>query len=133
MLLIFVFRPEPLAKKIPEALIHGVQFSLGLLLIRQATQTLSHENALGWIFAFGSVFVLMLITMRSAAPVLGLVATIGFFFGLQINELPKIEVAHGIFEIRMVMVLSLVIPQLVLTSANAVLATVNVSQHWPDH
>lgn len=121
------------AKKVPERLIHGVQVGLGLVLVQQG---LKYVVPIGLNFIFLAVIIVLLIlyiTYKYQYPILGIVASIGFFSSM--IWLEKNNLAAGITSLnleksRPFLILSLVLPQIVLTSANSVLATVNVSHKF---
>jgi hypothetical protein len=126
-----LFDLDSIAKKVPERLIHGVQVGLGCLLVLQG---IKYSIASGTEFIFPAILIvisILFVTDKFQYPILGLVASIGFFSSL--FWLKKIETAAGAGSLdpekfRPLLIVSLVLPQIVLTSANSVLATVNVSQ-----
>jgi SulP family sulfate permease len=138
------FDLDALAKKVPERLIHGIQLGLGLLL---ALQGLRMMWPLGINFIFLGLLLsgfILLMSFKTQTPVLGLVATLGFFFAIAAPFFgatpalaPSPSITSSLFvtatdleSFRPFLVLSLVLPQIILTSANSVLATVNVSKRF---
>lgn len=131
------FDLDSLSKKVPTRLIHGIQAGLGLLLVTQGLRTvwpLGH----GFVFLVVSVSGLMLaLSFKTRAPVLGVVATLGFLISVAFHfekfvavEWSLIPSSADLVKFRPFLVLSLVLPQVILTSANSVLATVNVSKRY---
>jgi len=131
-----LFDVDRIAKKVSEAMIHGLQAGLGVLLVLQGLKaggdfTLMVSSLGGILALLGAVF--MLIWPEVAGiPVLGLVATIGlgiavFFPGASVGA-NLVSTDNEV--VRPMLVLGLLLPQIVLTSANSVLATRNVCERY---
>lgn len=125
-----LFDLNSFAKKVPERIIHGVQVGLGLILIQQSLKYLL-PNGIEWLIPITcSVIVILFLTYKYQFPILGIFTTLVFFgslFWAQKSELPTHLNQDAL---RPLLILSLVLPQIVLTSANSILATVNVSQKY---
>lgn len=127
------FDLESLAQKIPERLIHGIQIGLGVVLIQQGFKYIVPSGTVFIALSIVISVMMIFITYKYHYPILGFVASIGFFISLLFlspnsltSETPSFEWAT----FRPLLVLSLVLPQIALTSANSVLATVNVAQKY---
>ncbi|MBL7668885.1 MAG: putative sulfate/molybdate transporter [Bdellovibrionaceae bacterium] len=139
------FDLDSLAKKVPTGLIHGVQTGLGLLLVTQGLRSVwpvggSFGDGLGnssVLLCLAISAVMIGLSFKTRAPVLGLGATFGFLISVALHFEPFFEVQSSflplstdIEKFRPFLVFSLVLPQIILTSANSVLATVNVSKRY---
>jgi len=129
-LLSLLFDVNALAKKVPERLIHGIQIGLGIILIQQSLKYVS-PIGVEWLapISFAVVGILFL-TYKYQFPILGIFTSLVFFgslFWAQKSELPIHLNQNGL---RPLLILSLLLPQIVLTSANSILATVNVSEKY---
>ncbi len=125
---------ERIEKCIPRHLIHGIQFSLGVLLV---------TNGIEWVWGEGSViyFTALALLMPAAifmqsrigAPVLGVIAVLGIACGFWPGEhaavihtkaaVPKTGIQPGI-------VISLLLPQLALTLTNSVVGTYDTARRY---
>ncbi|MFZ3228888.1 MAG: molybdate transporter family protein [Pseudobdellovibrio sp.] len=127
------FNIEAFAKKIPERLIHGIQVGLGLILVQQGLKYVLPGGSGYVLLTLVGVLIMLFINYRLKFPVLGLVASIGFFISLLWLKKNNLDAENTLVKseiTRPMLILSLVAPQLVLTSANSVLATVNVSKKY---
>jgi len=114
-----------IARKIPESIIHQLQAALGVLLILQGFQ-----SGFGYEVLVLTALMIFLPEIRGV-PVLGLLATGGLVFALfdaNGESAPLSDVSEPL--IRPGLILTLLIPQLVLTSANSILATRNVCERY---
>lgn len=114
-----------IARKIPEAIIHQLQAALGVLLILQGAHAgFGYET-------LALTALMVLLPEFKGVPILGLVATGGLLFALfQTQATSPLQVGVSESLIRPGLILTLLIPQLVLTSANSVLATRNVCERY---
>ena len=123
------FDLDSLGKKVPVRLIHGIQIGLGVLLIQQGLKYILPSGAAVVSLIAVVIFAMIYISDKYQYPVLG-IFTSTIFFG----SLFWIKKDAGVFvenlNFRPLLILSLVLPQIVLTSANSVLATINVSQKY---
>lgn len=130
-----LFDVDRIAKKVPEAMIHGLQAGLGVLLVLQGLKaggdfTLMVSSLGGILALLGAV--LMLIWPEVAGiPVLGLVATIGLGIAVFFPASTGASIVSTDNEVvRPMLIVGLLLPQIVLTSANSVLATRNVCERY---
>ena len=123
---------DRLARKIPVAVIHSLQFSLGILLIMQGISYGKDQPFL--IFQMlGAVAVLLFLTDRFKWPVLGWVALISLLSSLySLPSKSSIVIIETSLEllVRPFLILSLVLPQLALTLTNSVISTEAVTQKY---
>jgi MFS superfamily sulfate permease-like transporter len=128
-----LFDLETYAKKVPESLIHGVQAGLGIILIQQGLKYILPSGVEYIIFALLIVAFMLFITYKYQYPILGIIGSIGFFVSIFLLKKSNIQIKPVIFDpssFRPLLICSLVLPQIILTSANSVLATVNVSRRY---
>ncbi len=135
--LIFVlsllFDLESYAKKVPERLILGIQAGLGLILVQQGLKYVL-SSGVEYIFLAAAIVAIMLfLTYKYQYPVLGITASVGFFGSVVFLSKGGAQIQSAVFEsesVRPLLIVSLILPQIILTAANSVLATVNVSQRY---
>jgi len=111
-----------LLAKTPQFIVHGIQFSLGLLLIQKGM-------SLHWLI-IAPALVFFFISNRFGFPVLGLAATLGFLWTLVHPGSTDFMLASGQTSIRPEIILSLALPQIVLSLGNSVVGTVATAQHY---
>jgi hypothetical protein len=125
------FDLESWAKQVPIKLIHGVQVGLGFVLVQQGYKHVMSYGLEFILLAGVSVALIIYLTYKFQYPILGVVSSMGFFsslFWLEKIDLPSGNVSLNLESFRPFLILSLVLPQIILTSANSVLATANVSR-----
>jgi MFS superfamily sulfate permease-like transporter len=132
-MLSLLFDLESYAKKVPERLIHGVQAGLGFILVQQGLKYIV-PSGIEYIFLAAAIVVFMLfLTYKYQYPILGIIASVGFFISIVFLSKGGVQIQSVAFEpvgFRPLLIISLILPQIILTSANSVLATVNVSQRY---
>lgn len=116
---------DRISRKVPESIIHQLQVGLGVLLVLQGFH---HGFGFG-VLALAALMVLL--PEVRGVPLLGFIATGGFLYavfqpGLASDSLSNLSYSA----VRPGLILMLLIPQLVLTSANSVLATRNVCRRY---
>lgn len=128
---------DSLAKKVPNRLIHGIQAGLGLLLVSQGLRSVWPLGESSVLLCLAISGLILGLSFKTRVPVLGLVATLGFLISVVLHSERFFEVQWSLIPLstdiekfRPFLVLSLVLPQIILTSANSVLATVNVSKRY---
>ncbi len=131
------FNIERYFLKIPTEVIHGLQLGLGIILMMKALSLLwgqalfSTSNALMF---FVLVFVIVAVTEKKLFPILGLLAFACFmwaiFYPAQNTIIFESIEATSASLIRVEVLLALVVPQLILTSANSIIATRNTALRY---
>ncbi len=119
-LVLCFFDVERLARRVPIAVVHQLQVGLGVLLVMQGAST-------HWSWVGVAVAAVMILRPEVAGiPILGLLATAGIVWGVS-RGLDSPGVAPSVVSVgaglRPEMIAGLLLPQLVLTWANSVLAT----------
>ncbi len=129
---------DRIAKKVPSSLIHELQAGLGILLIFQGVKAFGGWDILfthfqGGMILAGVVFMLVLPEIKGI-PILGILATVGLMVAVFSPELLHVastaQVQNGFEGMRLGLILGLLLPQIVLTSANSVLATKDVCSRY---
>jgi SulP family sulfate permease len=116
---------------IPEAVIRSVQCGLGILLAQQAIKILPLEWS-SILFTLGLVGALIMSDLKLSIPLLGMVSFVVFIFGTlhsgasASSGMPT-PTPHAL---RLSLILSLVLPQLALTSANSILGAKLACDHY---
>jgi MFS superfamily sulfate permease-like transporter len=120
-----------LEKYIPRHLIHGVQFSLGLLLILKGVQWAWGDGAVSSFLAV-AVFVpaAIFVQSRMTMPVLGIIAVGGVVLGLWSGDHHALVTAVPKTDINIGIILALLLPQLALTLTNSVVGTYDTARHY---
>ncbi len=139
-LLMCFLNVDQIAKRVPSSLIHELQAGLGVLLILQGVKAFGGWEALTThtlgIAVFGGALFMLLLPEIRGIPVLGLLATVGLVIAV---FSPQLVPAGATFQarqqtgfegMRLNLILGLLIPQIVLTSANSVLATKDVCSRY---
>ncbi len=133
-LLLLVSPVIPLADKIPKFIVHGIQLSLGLMLIRKGVEelipfffSLTKINSIIIIAISGLFF---LFRREKQISVLGITAGIGAILGFLTTENTPVIHSTLHFVVNWKTILLLVLPQLLLTSANSVIATQDVAKKY---
>ncbi len=130
LLFTLFFDVNALAKKVPERLIHGVQIGLGCILIQQSLKYILPVG-IEWLAPIVlSVSIILVLTYRYQFPILGIFTSLVFFGSLFYVQTGELSPPLNPPNLRPLLILSLVLPQIILTSANSILATVNVSQKY---
>lgn len=129
-LLSLLFDVNAFAKKVPERLIHGIQIGLGIILIQQSFKYIL-PIGVEWLVPISfAVMIMLFLTYKYQFPILGIFTSLVFFgslFWAQNREIPIPLNQNGL---RPLLIFSLLLPQIILTSANSILATVNVSEKY---
>lgn len=124
----------------PESWIHALQVALGVLLLRQGYTSVSPEaNDLYVLIIFSGLLVLLIKLWQW--PFLGVLATVAlayaFISGVQWSDthMQNIDFSFGfaMTDVRWSLVLNLLLPQLLLTTANSVIATEYVCKKYYSH
>jgi MFS superfamily sulfate permease-like transporter len=132
-ILSLLFDLESYAKKVPERWIHGVQAGLGFILVQQGLKYIVPSGIESIFLAAATVVFMLFLTYKYQYPILGIIASVGFFISIVYLRKSGLEIQSVAFEsasLRPLLIISLVLPQIILTSANSVLATVNVSHRY---
>lgn len=138
-LLMCVFDVERIAKKVPNSIVHELQAGLGVLLIFQGIKATGTDLStlfthLQGLYVFGAVVLMLLLPEIKGVPILGLVATLGLLIAVlapqAIQNQSLLSVTSRQEGLRVDLILSLLLPQIVLTSANSVLATKDVCMRY---
>ncbi len=126
---------DQISKRVPAAVIHQLQFGLGILLIFQGLKAGGNFAGLltpVGILALGGAVFMVASPNIAWLPLLGLVATAGLFIAVFFSS--KIDTPAAITatttSIRFGMIASLLLPQLALTLTNSVLATRDVAHRY---
>lgn len=140
-LILSLTQVERWARRVPEVIIHQLQLGVGVLLILQATKSMGNGSGSfpGSFQGFQSAVILLTTAVVvffpeiKKIPVLGVFATVGMVLATLFPEASAgvpVNAATSQELIRPAMIAGLLIPQLVLTSANSVLATQNVCHRY---
>ncbi|MCM2279946.1 MAG: hypothetical protein NDJ89_17875 [Oligoflexia bacterium] len=133
-LALLVLDVEAIARRVPLALIHGIQLSLGVLLILQGLKAAGDGNP--------RLLAALLLTLGffewlkgrfTGFPLLGWVATLGLGWAVFAGwgkPVPAVRMAAEGERLRPGLIAALVLPQLALTLANSVLGTRNVVERY---
>lgn len=147
---------EYLTRAVPMSVVRGVQFALGIILIRSALRMVFSEPflvggdgqryigiagtevSLGLLVGLGCVLLLLLFLWRPLLPAAALVTVVGVVIGFALVEdgvtfnLGPADMAFAVPATSdfLTALVVLVIPQLPLTLANSVVATVDVAQTY---
>lgn len=126
-LLLNLCRFDSLMERIPLRIIHQVQLGLGVLLLLQGWRTLGSgtESVVAFAFVLSALF--LLLPEWRGLPLMGLFAAAGMVYVgahsfMQGNPLSE-SLQKNTEELRPLIVLGLVLPQLALTFMNSVLGT----------
>jgi SulP family sulfate permease len=147
---------EYLTRAVPLSVVRGVQFALGIILIRSALRMVFSEPflvggdvqryigvagtevSLGLLVGLGGVLLLLLFLWRPLLPAAALVTVVGVGIGVALVEdgmaftLGPADMAFAVPATSdfLTALVVLVIPQLPLTLANSVIATVDVARTY---
>lgn len=133
-LLLNLLRVDRIACKVPPALIHQLQVGLGVLLVLQGVKAAGEWEAmvssLSGILILCAALAMVLWPEVKGVPLLGLLATLGLLISMMRGERAGVEALASAQSsdamVRPRLVAELVLPQIVLTLANSVLATRDV-------
>jgi len=128
-LLISLLNVDELSKIIPVALVHGLQLGLGVLLFLQGFR-ISVDSSTYPLVAFAFCALMVIASFRFQLPLLGGVATIGFVWATLSDGTSLAPSLSHSASYRMDMVISLFLPQFVLTIANSVIGTADVAKRY---
>lgn len=136
-LLLVVAHTYRYSPKVPRHLIHGVQLGLGVILVLKGSEmALLNAHDVFHIMIPATLVGLMLLASQLRFPLLGIVATGGLLFALFGGDAAKLIPRAGNLvgategSLRLSIVLALVLPQIVLTSANSVVATEDAARRY---
>ncbi|MGK5087116.1 gephyrin-like molybdotransferase Glp [Bdellovibrionota bacterium FG-2] len=136
-LLLCFLNVDRAASWVPRALVQGLQAGLGVILVFQAAK-MAGPNAWGapWV-ALALTGAILGLNAATAVPFMGLLATSGMLFGAyKMLTLPpslsgvEAHLTSATALARPDFILALVMPQIVLTLANSVVATRDVTQRY---
>ena len=121
---------DRLEKYIPRHIIHGIQFSLGVLLLLKGIEWTWGEGSITSLVAMG-LFVpaAIFVQSRMTMPILGMIAVLGIIAGVWSSghtaseSLPKTGVHADI-------IMALLLPQLALTLTNSVIGTYDTAHRY---
>ncbi len=123
-LFLTLFDANALAKKVPIELIHGLQVALGVLLILQGFRAIHTEVLV-------VLVVLVIIYYFFEFPILGVLACLGILFSFtRTLPIPGSTININGSEFRFSVIISLLLPQIILTLSNSVIGTYHVSQYY---
>ncbi|MEI8347133.1 MAG: putative sulfate/molybdate transporter [Pseudomonadota bacterium] len=134
-----------LAKKIPKAVVRGIQAGLGITLLMIATRKYIPSGGQAGIgLALGALFLVMLLRKRKAIPMALIVLPVGFIYAFFVDVEPSTALgvarAHLAFLSPFQLIdlkttlLTLALPQLCLSLSNSVIATAQVAKdYFPEH
>lgn len=126
---------DKIADKVPRHLIHGLQLALGIMLMTQGakwgrTMETHYIQVLVAALTLGILFW----SFKTDRPVMGWVASagllVGIYFSLQQQSVASGNPGGANIPLRPDMILSLVLPQMVLTLANSVIGTKDVADRY---
>lgn len=123
---------DRLEKKFPRHIIHGIQFSLGILLLLKGIEWTWGEGSMISLVAMG-LFVpaAIFIQSRVAIPILGIIAVLGVVSGVWLGG--HASAVSGIMPktgIHANIVIALLLPQLALTLTNSVIGTYDTAHRY---
>lgn len=129
-LAVAVLPVDRIEKYIPRHIIHGIQFSLGVLLLLKGIEWTWGEGSAASITAM-ALFVpaAIFIQSRMTTPVLGMIAVLGIIAGVwgighvSSESLPKTGIHPDI-------IMALLLPQLALTLTNSVIGTYDTAHRY---
>ena len=129
-LLIAFTRVGRLAERVPSSVIHSIQLGLGVLLFLQGTAAIANASLpkLALVLALlGAVLWFSSYSLLGFFAVGGIVATL-----IAPQLLPHVKMAGNVNSgsLRILTILSLVLPQVALTATNSVIATADVSRRY---
>lgn len=131
---LLLFRIDRFADRVPSYLIHGIQAGLGLMLLRRAfeggLETFAHPDMFQSFLILGACATAWLVSHLFGLSLLGLLAAGGTIVGISLSPSEATGFSSAIPAVRWDFVLALALPQVVLTSANSVLATHDVAQRY---
>ncbi len=119
---LWILKIDKYLNKIPDSIVHQIQVGLGTLLLIQAYR--SDSNAIIYLISAVVAFVPFL----SKIPVLGIVAVIGLLFGLFYPSSSKELSINS--NLHWNIIISLLLPQIILTLSNSVVATQRVCKTY---
>lgn len=129
-LMLAAFPVDKFEKYIPRHIIHGIQFSLGVLLLLKGIEWTWGEGSIISLVAMGLfVPVAIFVQSRMTIPVLGMIAVLGIIAGVwssghNVSEsLPKAGLHADI-------IVALLLPQLALTLTNSVIGTYDTAHRY---
>jgi MFS superfamily sulfate permease-like transporter len=129
-LLITFTNVNALAKKVPASIVHSVQLGLGVLLFTQGLGVLSLVSPIMMAVSAG---IFGIICIFSSLSLLGFLAAGGIIAGLifpSIVSTPALHSAITSSSLRVITILSLILPQMALTLTNSVVATADVAKRY---
>lgn len=127
-----VFDVNTLSKKVPRALVHGLQLGLGVILFYQGFLiTMDIGGYFERVLPFVCLALMVFASLKWEFPLIGIIATIGLFRALFAGSGADIpEVFSRRTDLRLEVVLALALPQIVLTLANSVVGTTDVATRY---
>lgn len=132
--ILLLFKIDKFADRVPSYLIHGIQAGLGLMLLRRAfeggLEGFAHPDLFQSFFILGACAAAWLLSYLFGLSLLGLLAAGGTIVGISISPTDATALSSQVHSIRWDFVLALALPQVVLTSANSVLATHEVAKRY---
>lgn len=135
-LMISLINVDRFAKRVPAAVIHQLQVGLGVLLVLQGVKSFGDwtllVSSISGLGVLGVALSLVLFPEVGGLPLLGLIATFGLIAALFVGDqsLPSVKIFNDSPLFRPQLVAGLLIPQLVLTLSNSVLATRDVCNRY---
>lgn len=136
-LLLVLLKGYRWADKVPLSWVHGLQVSLGIILAlkgMEAVQFFHHWDATVIGLYFAALVSILFSSKSGRFSFLGLIATVGLLWGLLSGytiTTPVFTAANAAAtQINWGLILMLVLPQLVLTSANSVIGTHIAAKHY---
>lgn len=120
-----------LADRVPSSFVQALQAALGVLLILQGGKAASGLSSESLALSLAMTAVTLLLPIFSDVPILGLLATLGLFWGVFTGQESGVTVpARASGGLRPEIVATLVFPQVALTLGNSVLGTRDVARRY---
>lgn len=131
---LLVLRVDKMADRVPSYLVHGIQAGLGVMLLRRAFEIgwdiAPHLGSHQTFIILGACLFCWLVSHLTGLSLLGLLAAGGTLVGIARTSSDALITAASVHSVRWEIVLVLALPQIVLTSANSVLATHDVAHRY---
>lgn len=125
-LLVCLTDVERYARRVPAVIIHQLQVGLAVLLMLQGLKAAGSSTAI----VVAGALIMTLLPELKRIPLLGLVATLGLLVAVISPGAAAESSASASGTVRPALIAGLLLPQLVLTSANSVLATRDVCERY---
>lgn len=129
-----LFNISSLLSKVPRHMIHGLQMGLGIVLISKGLGDFFHDQGYHNLGPGVGLSLLVILVMHfSGKPIIGWVAVFGLIWSLWksfSDSLPSTPIFEPKETLRFDVILALILPQIILTLANSVVATQDVAKRY---